>query len=1028
MKKLTTAAVVVMTSLLSVADSNAGKVYDFEDCQIGQKFDMWNEWGYNPDGASAIVEADPANPANKVLHVIVKSWGTFPEFILPDELAGSRLTQNVRNVEFDFYRPSTDTHAWKQVHVYLGNEQLYISDGYPDQGSQNVWQHRKYELNKVETAGDDEVRLHLGIHHEDSEYYLDNVALKDIYEDYIIAEGQTVDYCEKNTSSSYKIINTPMLVPEGQSLNVKTSRYTYWTSVLEGSGTLNVMAGGERTFIGGSDKNYPKWSDFTGTLNIYPYKEVDSSCGFYGMVWMHNGKTFLPNEPMESVNDGKVNNCLANATLVVNDGATLAAEGGIRGMRIGKLVTKPGSCLQGYYKEKASNHSFYMIGGNGMDAELEGRIAPCKDNMSMKVGLIKEGSGTYRITVNDNLLTGGITVLDGAVMVNNDAVEARQAAKSGGVGYMNATEEITVNVREKGLLGGTGNIGVTTDVYGKLAPGDQSVATLAIADYTSHAAPRLILRPTSQLLMEVKNKDEHDRIDVGGVMTYYNKDEDFNTSDKKPILAIRLADGASLAVGDEMVLLSAAGKQSLTGEPWEMDIRYPNAYTWKVEEREVDGRLEIVATVVAEEYGNQPGESTDGDGEEDNPVDDTSFDIEAEKVYESPLRDYATRIGEYVGTAVPVWRIDVDNDNDAKTAKIAKEFNMVVCENEMKFDSTEPNRGEFNWYHGDRIVNFCDRHDMRLRGHTLVWHSQVPAWLTTDGNKNSNNFSREELLSIMKNHIVNVVGRWKGKVNEWDVCNEVLSDDQSAVYSNPDTYTMRPSVWMSIGEDFLDSAFVWAHRKDPNALLILNDYGVEFKGNAKAEAFFNLAKKLKERGAPIDGVGLQCHLDINDVDYAKLEATMQRFEEIGLKCIITELDLGIPEVNEWNLAQQANDYYNICKLAMKYGNCDEVMIWGLTDDMSWRTGSNPLLYDGNLNPKPAYWGVHAALRQAVQEAEGDDPSGVDELSNTDSPVTSVKYYSLYGAAVGADFAGPVIRVTTHKDGSRTVSKIMRSVR
>ena len=128
MKKLTTAAVVVMTSLLSVADSNAGKVYDFEDCQIGQKFDMWNEWGYNPDGASAIVEADPANPANKVLHVIVKSWGTFPEFILPDELAGSRLTQNVRNVEFDFYRPSTDTHAWKQVHVYLGNEQLYISE------------------------------------------------------------------------------------------------------------------------------------------------------------------------------------------------------------------------------------------------------------------------------------------------------------------------------------------------------------------------------------------------------------------------------------------------------------------------------------------------------------------------------------------------------------------------------------------------------------------------------------------------------------------------------------------------------------------------------------------------------------------------------------------------------------------------------------------------------------------------------------------------------------------------------------
>ena len=249
----------------------------------------------------------------------------------------------------------------------------------------------------------------------------------------------------------------------------------------------------------------------------------------------------------------------------------------------------------------------------------------------------------------------------------------------------------------------------------------------------------------------------------------------------------------------------------------------------------------------------------------------------------------------------------------------------------------------------------------------------------------------------------------------------MLSDDQGIVWTNPEGYTLRPSIWTVIGEDFLDSAFVWAHKADPNAVLILNDYGVEFKGDAKAEAFYNLAKSLKDRGVPIDGVGLQCHLDVFGVDPGKLEKNIKRYNDIGLKCVITELDLGMDSNTESNLRQQAQDYFNIAQVALKHNHCNELMIWGLTDNRSWRSNGNPLLFDAQLNEKPAYYGLHAAVRQASgTDIQGGD--GIEEaIANYGEPVKQT-LYSLQGVPVGNSYRGPVLKVTLYKNGKKSIRK------
>ena len=300
---------------------------------------------------------------------------------------------------------------------------------------------------------------------------------------------------------------------------------------------------------------------------------------------------------------------------------------------------------------------------------------------------------------------------------------------------------------------------------------------------------------------------------------------------------------------------------------------------------------------------------------------------------------------------------------------VFRNFNMVVAEDNMKFAYIEPSQGNFEFGYTDALVAFAERHGMEVRGHTLCWHKQLPDWVTTSGDRNSHNYSSDSLLSILRNHITTIVSRYKGKIAEWDVVNECLADNQENLRNpaNKDKYFLRPSVWSkgigaklewsydNTGGDFIDSAFVYAHRADPDAKLFLNDYGVEC-GGRKADAYYNLAKHLIEKKIPIHGVGLQCHFDAGVLDSAGLVRQIQRFQELGLEVIITELDIASSD-------KQADEFRTITNIFMEQKNCPNMVLWGVSDRDSWRSGALPLLFDADLAAKPAFFAVRDALKR-----------------------------------------------------------------
>jgi len=311
-------------------------------------------------------------------------------------------------------------------------------------------------------------------------------------------------------------------------------------------------------------------------------------------------------------------------------------------------------------------------------------------------------------------------------------------------------------------------------------------------------------------------------------------------------------------------------------------------------------------------------------------------------------------------------------------------------------ETLQPSRGQFNYGAADNLVSFAKNNNMAVRGHCLVWHQQQPEWVSSDGKKNDKNWSRTEALNIMREHINKVMSHFKGKVTEWDVVNECLDDDQSIIRSNPEAYTLRQSVWQrAIGDDYIDSAFVYARRADPSALLYLNDYGIELQGKAKSVAFYNLVRHLQQRNIPLDGVGLQCHFSNGDVDSVKLENTIRRFGEAGMKCIITELDMGTPSTSTKDLEEQARNYRVVTDIVLNNENCPNLVIWGVKDNDSWRSGSNPLLYNSGLSKKPAWYAVRSALRHRsiVNEAASLRPERTNTLFLDEN------YYDLMGRRV-----------------------------
>lgn len=311
------------------------------------------------------------------------------------------------------------------------------------------------------------------------------------------------------------------------------------------------------------------------------------------------------------------------------------------------------------------------------------------------------------------------------------------------------------------------------------------------------------------------------------------------------------------------------------------------------------------------------------------------------------LRSLAQARGFSIGTTVDV---DALQGEGQYRDILTREFNMVTPEVSMKFDATEPERTVYTFEEGDTLTAFAKMYNMQVRGHNLVWFRALPSWLTTG------QFSRDELMGILREHILTEVSHYRGQVDIWDVVNEAINNDGS----------LRDSIWLSgIGPDYLDLAFRWAHEANPEARLFYNDYGGEGLGQ-KSDAIYNLVKGMIQRGVPINGVGMEMHVSLGE--YPRPDdvlANMKRLATLGLEVQITEMDVKIQDDArpiQARLNAEAQIYYNMLSVCLAVKQCTAFVMWGFTDRYSWIPGATghpdaPLIFDEEYRPKPAFFAL-----------------------------------------------------------------------
>ena len=300
------------------------------------------------------------------------------------------------------------------------------------------------------------------------------------------------------------------------------------------------------------------------------------------------------------------------------------------------------------------------------------------------------------------------------------------------------------------------------------------------------------------------------------------------------------------------------------------------------------------------------------------------------------------------------------------------EFNLMTPGNQLKWDTTEPQQGVFNFAPGDMHAQFAAQNGMTFHGHVLVWHQQLPGWVT------NTNWTVSQLTSVLQNHITNQVTHYKGKVAIWDVVNEAFNEDG----------TRRTSIWQNIiGQTYIEQAFKAARAADPTVELVYNDFNIETVG-AKSNAVFAMVQDFKQRGIPIDTIGMQGHLTSGGLDFNSFATNMQRFAALGLKIRITELDvrLAVP-ASTADLQTQATIYQNVFDRCLLQPACKSIQTWGITDKYSWIPGTfagfgSALLFDETYTAKSAYF--------AVQTRLGGTPTPNFSLGASPSAVTVVQ--------------------------------------
>jgi beta-glucosidase len=336
---------------------------------------------------------------------------------------------------------------------------------------------------------------------------------------------------------------------------------------------------------------------------------------------------------------------------------------------------------------------------------------------------------------------------------------------------------------------------------------------------------------------------------------------------------------------------------------------------------------------------------------------------------------------DYFPIGAAIWNGDLTG---AHSELLKKHFNSVTAENAMKWANTEPAEGAFNFAPADALVGFARSNHMRVRGHTLCWHEQVPRWLFRDSSGNEMTPTPENkalLLRRLENHIRGVVSHYKDDVYAWDVVNEVIDPRE------PDGF--RRSPWFRItGTGYIDTAFRVAHEVAPQAKLYINDY--DTTEPLKRKFLYELVRDLRKRGVPVDGVGHQLHSNIKSPGAGAVTETVKMFSSLGVDNQITELDISVysdstsryASVSPDVVATQAYRYRDLFQAFRELkGKVSSVTFWGVADDHTWKKSfpirrlDLPLLFDERLQAKPAYWGIVDPSR--LLKSEGDNPAYKD---------------------------------------------------
>lgn len=283
-----------------------------------------------------------------------------------------------------------------------------------------------------------------------------------------------------------------------------------------------------------------------------------------------------------------------------------------------------------------------------------------------------------------------------------------------------------------------------------------------------------------------------------------------------------------------------------------------------------------------------------------------------------------------------------------------KHFNVITPENMMKPENMQPTEGNFTFDQSDMMFQFADENKLKIHGHTLAWHQQSGNWL-------GRNVSREKAIEQLKSHITNVVKKYKGRIYSWDVVNEAIQDGATLPANGDWRQCLRHTQWTdSIGTDYIEMAFKFAHEADPDAKLYYNDYSMN--NSNKADIACAMIKDFKAKGVPIDGIGMQEH-DGTDLSIGSVENSIQKFSKLDVQISITELDIAVRGASPSGLTkeqeiQQGIVYAKLFKLFKKYSKqIDRVTFWGYVDNRSWIKETLPCLFNADYSPKLAVYAV-----------------------------------------------------------------------